>query len=89
MGAFDKQITFKLGNSIDDIHGHLARRAGEIDAAKGEAVNTDADLFELSDSCADVDGITAQPVEFSDDQNVTLFPSCRAVWRTLPSARWP
>ena len=73
MGAFDEQIALELGDRVDDIHGHLACRAGEIDPAKSEAMDADADLFEFSNCCADVDGIASQPVEFGDDQNVPLF----------------
>ena len=47
--------------------------AGEIDSAKSEAVDAYADLFELCDGCANIDGITAQLVKLSHDQNIALF----------------
>lgn len=57
---------------------------GEIDATEGEAVNTDADLFELCDGCADVDSVAAQPIEFGDDQYVALFHLVEQFGKALP-----
>ena len=75
LGALDKQIALRLVNCIDGIHGHFACSASEINPAKSEAMDADAYLFEFSNCCADVNGITSQPVEFGDDQNVPPWPS--------------
>lgn len=73
MGTFDEHIAFELSDGVDHIHGHLASRTSEIDPSQGEAVDTDTDLFELCDGCADIDGIAPQSVELGDDQNIALF----------------
>ena len=41
LGALDEQVAFELDDGVDEIHGHLACGAGEVDAAKGKAMNTD------------------------------------------------
>ena len=66
-------VTRCLRNGIDDIHGHLAGGAGEVHSTEREAVNANTEFLQSGDSCADIDGITPQTVEFGHDQHVAGF----------------
>lgn len=61
--AFDQEIALELGDRIDHAHGQLSRRAGQIDASKGQAMHPDPHLFEPRRGGADVNGVTSKTVE--------------------------
>ncbi|EPE62018.1 hypothetical protein L479_01600 [Exiguobacterium sp. S17] len=48
MGALYEEIALKLGDRVDHTHCHAAGRAGEIDPAKGQAVNPYPHVVELT-----------------------------------------
>ncbi len=73
LGALDQQIALELRNGVDHPHRQLARRAGQVNVAESEAVNTYAHLFQPGHGGADVDSIPAEPVQLGNDQHITPF----------------
>jgi hypothetical protein len=69
--ALYQQIALELGHCRDNAHGHLVGGAGEIYAAQGNAVHPDIHTGEGFHRGAHVHGVTAQSVQFGDDQQVT------------------
>ncbi|CAJ3014987.1 Uncharacterised protein [Burkholderia pseudomallei] len=75
MSSFDQQIAFKLGDSIQDLHCHAAGRAGQIDATKSEAMNSNASIGQCFNGCAHIHRIPTKAVEFRHDQHVAFLHS--------------
>lgn len=71
--SLDKQVSFEFSDRRDDRHRHLSGGAGEIDAAKGQTMNTDAQSSEFYDSLLYVDCVASEPIELCDYQYVPLF----------------
>jgi len=42
-GSLDEEIALKFGDSGNNLHGHLPRRAREVGPAKGKAMNANAE----------------------------------------------
>ena len=53
--------------------GRLSSGAGEIDTARGRAVDADADFPEPGDCRADIDGVPARPIKPGRDRDIALF----------------
>ena len=66
MPPLDQEVALELSDVVDDAHRHTARSAGQVDAAKSEAVNTDAEFGQLGDRAGDVDGIASQAIQLGD-----------------------
>jgi hypothetical protein len=73
LGALDQEVALKLGHSIDDVHGQLAGRAGQIDAAERQAMNPHPKLGELCHRGAHIHHIATEAIELGDDQHVAGF----------------
>ena len=73
MGAFDKQIPFKLRDGVEDLHGHRAGGTCEIGTTQGETVDLHAHFRERLDGGADIDGVTTEPIKLGDNENVAGF----------------
>ncbi len=83
MGAFDQEVALELSDGVDDIHGHLSSRTGEVDTTKGQAMNADAYFFKFCDGGADIDGVAAQTIKLGDDQHVAFFHPIEQLGKSL------
>jgi hypothetical protein len=73
LSALDQEVAFELGHGVDDMHGQLTGRAGEIDTAQSEAMHPHSDAGKFGDGAADIHGIAAEAVKFCDDEDVAGF----------------
>ena len=80
--ALDQEIAFELGDGVDDSHCQFAGRAGEIDPAQGQAMNSDSDIGELGGDATDVHGVAAEAIEFGDHQHVAGFQLVKEAGKT-------
>lgn len=72
MRPLDQEVALELSDMVDDAR-HATRGTGQVDAAKGEAVNPDAKLGQLGDCAGDVDGVAPEAVQLGDDEDIVLL----------------
>src|SRR4051812_6338142 len=61
--TLDQQVSLELRDGVDDVHGQLAGRTGQINAAQGEAMNTHPKFGQLRHGAAHVHHIAAKAIE--------------------------
>ena len=84
MGSLNEEIALKFGDSGDNLHRHLPCCAREVGAAKGEAMNANAETGQSVDGGAHVHGVAAQTIELGDNQNVSRLQLVHKAYKTAP-----
>ena len=75
LGALDQLVTLELSDGVDDVHRQLARRAGQINAAKREAMHPHSARRHAVYGGAHVHCVAAKPVQLRNNDDVPRFQS--------------
>lgn len=73
MCALNQQVLLKLCHRRNDLHGHLAGRAGEIHATQREAVCANIGRCQLLHGLSLVHCVTALAIKFGHYQHIAIF----------------